>query len=97
MNIKFPTPYTVLMGVIVIAAAATWILPSGQYATIIFNQDSSSFELTSNSDMKILEGSQSTLDELGILVELDKFENGDFHDQFLSLAPIKPLRKILKA
>ncbi len=77
MKFNFPTPYTVLMGVIVIAAAATWILPSGEYSTILFNQDSSSFEVSSSSGVEILEGSQSTLDELGILVEFEKFENGD--------------------
>lgn len=77
MKLNFPSPYTVLMGVIVIAAIATWILPSGQYSTIEFNQDSSTFELTSDTGIETLEGSQATLDELGILIEFEKFENGD--------------------
>ncbi len=77
MKFNFPTPYTVLMGVIIIAAAATWVLPSGQYSTIVYDQNSASFEISSTTGTKTLEGSQATLDELGILIELEKFESGD--------------------
>ncbi len=77
MKLTFPTPYSVLMGVIVLAAVATWLLPSGQYSTIIYNQDSSSFELISNSGREVLPGTQSTLDDLDILIDFEKFENGD--------------------
>lgn len=77
MKLTFPTPYSVLMGVIVLAAVATWLLPSGQYSTIVYNQDISSFELISNSGREVLPGTQSTLDDLDILIDFEKFENGD--------------------
>ncbi len=65
MKFNFPTPYTVLMGVIIIAAAATWILPSGQYSTIVYDQNSASFEISSATEEQELVGTQSTIDELG--------------------------------
>lgn len=77
MRFQFPTPYTVLMGVILVAAIATWILPSGQYSTIEFDDNSSTFELVTTKGSETLPGKQSTLDELGILIPIEKFESGD--------------------
>ena len=33
-KLKFPTPYTVLMLVIILAASLTFLLPSGAYNTL---------------------------------------------------------------
>ena len=78
MNFKFPTPYSVLMGVILVAAIATWILPAGQYDTITYLENSDTFELRSAGETTTLPANQQTLDELGILIQLDKFKEGEF-------------------
>lgn len=77
MRFQFPTPYTVLMGVILVAAIATWILPAGQYSTIEFDSNSSTFELVTTNGSETLPGIQSTLDQLGIIIPIEKFESGD--------------------
>ena len=37
-KLKFPTPYTVLMLVIVLAASLTFLLPSGSYSTLQYDK-----------------------------------------------------------
>ena len=36
-SIKFPTPYSVLMIVIIVSAILTYFLPSGKYDTLEYN------------------------------------------------------------
>jgi uncharacterized ion transporter superfamily protein YfcC len=76
MKFQFPTPYTVLMFVIVLAAAATWILPAGNYNTLSYNSGSDTFEMSTPDGATSFEASQSKLDELGIPVEIEKFRSG---------------------
>ena len=36
-KLKFPTPYTVLMLVIILAAGLTFLLPSGAYSSLLYD------------------------------------------------------------
>ena len=42
-KLKFPTPYTVLMLVIILAASLTFLLPSGAYNTLQYNKANNTF------------------------------------------------------
>ena len=42
-KLKFPTPYTVLMLVIILAASLTFLLPSGSYSNLEYNKAQDSF------------------------------------------------------
>ena len=77
MKFQFPSPYTVLMGAIILAAMATWILPAGNYSTLQYNADTNQLELSSTGSIQQLEATQTTLDDLGISIHLEKFTNGD--------------------
>jgi uncharacterized ion transporter superfamily protein YfcC len=61
--------------VIIIAAAATWIMPAGEYNTLAYNNNS--FTITSASGDKTVPCTQHTLDSLKILIKLGEFKNGD--------------------
>ena len=41
-TISLPTPYTILMVVIALAAAATWLLPAGTYDTLRYDESAPS-------------------------------------------------------
>src|SRR6201992_292061 len=69
---KVPSPLSVLVIVIIIAAIATWLLPAGEYDKLIYNNNTFSI-----SNGKSVPFSQHTLDSLHILIKLDKFKNGD--------------------
>lgn len=73
---KLPTPITLLMLVIMLAAAATWLLPAGKYDSLAYRAEGD-FELRSGEKVVHLPFTQHTLDSLHILVQLEKFANGD--------------------
>ncbi len=76
MKRQLPSPITILMFVIVIAAIATWLIPAGKYDTIAYQQDHSFLYHTETKD-STLSFSQKVLDSLGIKIPADKFSNGD--------------------
>ena len=74
---SFPSPYTVLMLVIALAAAATWVLPAGTYATLAYDSERRLFVHVSPEGEVALPASQATLDSLGVSIPIEKFADGD--------------------
>jgi uncharacterized ion transporter superfamily protein YfcC len=64
------------MGVIIIAAVSTWLLPAGQYNKLAV-QNGQSFTLTSPTGDASLPLTQKTLDSLGIHISVQKFIDAD--------------------
>ena len=75
-SIKFPTPYSVLMIVIIISAILTYFLPSGKYDTLEYNDLHKEFIIKSNNKEERLPATQQTLTEKGISIDIKKFEEG---------------------
>jgi len=73
---KLPAPVTILMLVIVLAAAATWLLPAGKYDTLSYDSGKS-FKLKKTDQEVSVPFTQGTLDSLHILIKLEKFAHGD--------------------
>lgn len=71
----FPGPIAILMAVIILAAAATWLLPAGQYNKLSLGGQS--LVMTTNSGELTLPLKQKTLDSLGINIAVQKFIDGD--------------------
>jgi uncharacterized ion transporter superfamily protein YfcC len=72
---KMPSPITILMVVIIIAAMATWLVPAGKYSTLSANGESS-FTVTAARASAELPFTQQTLDSLHIKIPLEKFSTG---------------------
>jgi len=72
---SFPGPIPILMGVIILAAISTWLLPAGQYNKLSVSGQSFSM-ITDSSEIK-LPLTQKTLDSLGIHIQVQKFIAGD--------------------
>ena len=72
---SFPGPIAILMAVIVIAAAATWLLPAGQYNKLAVSDKS--FRLATPDGESDLPLTQKTLDSLGVGISLQKFTDGE--------------------
>ena len=72
---SFPGPIPILMMVIILAAACTWLLPAGQYSKLAVSGEN--FTLVSNSGQINLPFTQKTLDSLGIKIQVQKFIAGD--------------------
>ena len=77
MNLKrkLPSPITILMGVIILAAIATWLIPAGKYDTLSYT-DGTFFKYAIAQKDSVLPFTQQTLDNLKINISLDKFKSG---------------------
>ncbi|MEO7310587.1 MAG: hypothetical protein ABIX01_09325 [Chitinophagaceae bacterium] len=75
-KLSLPTPLTLMMLVIIIAAIGTWLLPAGQYSKLAAG-GANAFVITSKSGTVSLPFTQKTLDSLSIKIALQKFANGD--------------------
>lgn len=73
---KIPTPLTLMMLVIIVAAISTWLLPAGQYSKLA-PDNNKAFIITSPTETVSLPFTQKTLDSLSIKINLQKFVNGD--------------------
>jgi uncharacterized ion transporter superfamily protein YfcC len=72
---SLPSPLTILMIVIVLAAISTWLLPTGQYSKLeVSGRD---FIISTDSGTTTLPLTQKTLDSFGIRIQLQKFIDGD--------------------
>lgn len=76
-SLAFPSPYTILIIVIILAAIATWLLPSGNYDTLSYDADTKEFVIESENSSKNIPATQESLDELGIKIKLEKLVSGD--------------------
>lgn len=85
---KIPSPLSVLVIVIIIAAIATWLLPAGEYDKLVYNN--STFTISNG---KTIPFSQHTLDSLHIRIKLDKFKNGDIRKPVAIPGTYHPLKK----
>lgn len=75
MKRKLPSPLTILMLVIVLAAIATWLIPAGKYDTLSYNEDKT-FSVNKGENSIVIPASQKALDSLHIRIPLQKFESG---------------------
>lgn len=76
-RIEFPSAFTVLFIILIIAAALTYIVPAGLYSKLSYDVDQDSFIITDyNSETTSLPATQETLDTLNIRMNIDKFIDG---------------------
>lgn len=81
-SFKFPSPFTVLYIIIVLSAVATYLLPSGNYATLSYDAEGQELVFSSESGLSRLEAQQSTLDSLGLKMDISKFTEGKIQRPF---------------
>ena len=72
---KLPSPITILLMVIIIAAIATVLIPAGEYNRLSYTEGNN-FKLIAKESSIDLPLTQQTLDSLGIKISLEKFKSG---------------------
>ena len=76
----FPTAYTVLLIVLILAAGLTYLVNAGAYAKLVYDMDNQVFiETFPDGTTRELEGTQKTLDELGVSSDIAKFQEGSIN------------------
>lgn len=72
-KLKFPTPYTVLLLVIIFAAILTYLLPSGTYSTLSYSKAQNEFIIQTKDTLYSVPATQQELDKRAISIQLEKF------------------------
>lgn len=76
----FPTAFTVLIIVLILAAVMTWLIPAGSYSKLQYDADNQVFLITEPDGNEYeMPGTQDTLDELNIQNDIAKFEDGSIY------------------
>lgn len=77
---SFPTAFTVLFIVLILAAILTYIVPAGSYAKLKYNTESQALVVTKpTGEEEELSATQDTLDKLNIKVDIEKFTDGSIN------------------
>lgn len=76
-KISFPSAWLIVFILLIIAAFLTYIIPSGAYSTLIYNEDTGAFTITApNGEESEAPATQDTLDKFGIKTDLTKLVEG---------------------
>ncbi|MDO5754960.1 MAG: YfcC family protein [Tissierellia bacterium] len=74
---SFPSAFTVLFIVLIIAAVLTYLVPAGYYERLEYVKESDEFLITSlEKEDQLLPANQEVLDDLGVTIPLDNFQDG---------------------
>lgn len=74
---SFPSAFTILFIVTIIAVICTWFVPAGQYSKLLYDSESGKLEMTTpTGEVSQLDATQQTLDELGVKIDIDQFTSG---------------------
>lgn len=74
---KMPGAFVILFILTIIAVAATWVVPSGSYSKLSYNQATSQLQIKSpTGEVKKMPATQKTLDELGVKIDIKQFTSG---------------------
>lgn len=79
-KISFPSAFSVLFIVLILAAMLTYFVPAGSYSKLAWNGDDNSFTMTkADGSEEVLPGTQATLDQLNVKIDVKKFEDGSVY------------------
>ena len=76
--LKVPSAFTVLFIITIIAALATWLIPAGSYAKLVYNADSQVLVVTEpTGEIKQMPATQDSLKELGVDIKIEQLVSGE--------------------
>lgn len=76
-KLSFPSAWLIILILLVLAAILTYVIPAGAYSTLLYNDDAKAFTITSpDGETTSAPATQETLDQLGIMTDLNKLEDG---------------------
>jgi uncharacterized ion transporter superfamily protein YfcC len=82
-SFKFPTAHSVLLIIAALVAILTWVIPSGKYDQLEYKKAEGStlamFIYHSEDGTREMPGTQETLKELGMNINIKKFEDGSIY------------------
>ncbi|TDQ56977.1 putative ion transporter superfamily protein YfcC [Mesocricetibacter intestinalis] len=76
-HFKFPTAFSILFIILIIAVGLTWIIPAGSYSKLTYSPSANHFIVKSYQQPdQVLPATKESLDQLNIKIELSNFTEG---------------------
>lgn len=76
-KINFPSAFTILFIITILAVAATWIVPAGSYSKLAYEPESGMLQITDPyGAVSTAEATQGELDNLGVKIDISQFTSG---------------------
>ena len=74
---NFPSAFTILFVILIIAVGLTWVIPSGSYSKLTYNSTDHAFVVKSyGQEDKTYPATEATLNDLNIKIKLSNFTEG---------------------
>ncbi len=81
-KLKMPGAFVILFILTIVAVVATWVVPSGSYAKLAYNQANSSLQVKQpNGQVEKVPATQKELDKLGVKINIQKFTSGSINQE----------------
>ena len=78
---EFPTAFTVLFIILVFAAILTYVVPSGRFSRLTYDDTTNEFVITDqNDETTMVPATQKLLDDFDIQLNISKFKEGVITD-----------------
>lgn len=76
-RLSFPSAFTILFFIMILAVAATWVVPAGSYSKLHYNNIDHMLEVTDpQGKMSALAPTQEALDKINVHIQIDQFTSG---------------------
>ena len=76
-KLNFPSAFTILFFIMILAIAATWIVPAGAYSKLSYNAEKHILEVVDpHGKLSTLPATQASLDSIKVHITLDEFTEG---------------------
>lgn len=76
-TIQFPTAFTILFIIMILAIGLTWIVPAGSYSKLSYNSSDNTLQVTNPfGDVSTVAATQGELEKLNINIDIGQFVNG---------------------
>lgn len=76
-HFSFPSAFTILFFLTILAVIATWVVPTGNYSKLSFDPKENKLVVTSpQGEAKMVEATQSELDKLHVSIDVKQFTSG---------------------
>ncbi|MDE1211839.1 YfcC family protein [Vibrio aestuarianus] len=73
----FPSAFTILFIITLLAVACTWMIPAGAYSKLTYSAESGMLSMaTPSGDVATFAATQEQLDKLGVNIKIDQFTGG---------------------
>ncbi|MEG2934737.1 MAG: YfcC family protein, partial [Gordonibacter sp.] len=76
-KLSFPTAFTILFVITILAIAATWIVPAGSYSKLSYEPDAAVLQITDpHGEVTTMPATQEELDKIKVNIEISQFTSG---------------------